>query len=383
MPAISWSKVYVFACGWTAAILYFTLWPVVGYDVPGWLLRWYAHIVETGRFAVFAEPFGNYTPPYLYLLALFSWLDRWLEPLAVLKVMAALQSVGLAASVYYLLRTVEARQPLAGAATILVLPPVVLNGPVLSQCDPLWVAACIMAVAEAARSRPLRMLLWCGVAGSVKLQAAFLAPFAVAMMVRLKAPHYWAAIPLLVYVVLMAPAAVAGWPISDLTLIYLRQARWAQEFISNAANPWTLGNFAPDLARGLFPVGYIAATAAAVALTAALSRSRSSAPALIRSALLPAIALPYLLPSMHERYFLLADILAFALAWLARDRRSIAVAVLVVGSSTLALAGYLARELSYTLMGTAFMTAALAILLWESLAPSFAASPWRSAPRRQ
>ena len=373
--AIRWTAVYLFGCVWTAAFLYVTLWPVVGYDVPGWLLPWYAHIVESGRLAVFAEPFGNYAPPYLYLLAVFSWLDPWLEPISVLKVMAALQNLAGAGSVYYLLKAIEARQPLAGAATILVLPPVVLNGPVLSQCDSIWVAACVMAVADAVKRRPFRMLLWCGVAGSVKLQAGFIAPFVVAMLVRLKTPIYWVAVPVFVYCLLMLPAAVAGWPISDLALIYLRQARWANEFISNAASPWTLGNYNQDLARKLFPIGYFGAIAAAVALTTKFSKGQLDPPAVVRAALLPAITIPFLLPLMHERYFLLADILAFVVAWAVRDRRSIITATLVLGSSTLALIGYLARDLSYTLLGTALMTAALVILIWPLPRPRPEASP--------
>src|SRR5687768_10805209 len=108
VPAVAWSKIYVFGCVWAAAILYFKLWPIVGADVPMWLLPWYEHIVEVGRLAAFADSFGNYTPPYLYLLALFTLLDGWLEPIAVLKIMAALQSVALAGSVFYLLRVVDA-----------------------------------------------------------------------------------------------------------------------------------------------------------------------------------------------------------------------------------------------------------------------------------
>ena len=54
-----------------------------------------------------------------------------------------------------------------------------------------------------------------------------------------------------------------------------------------------------------------------------------------------ALIVPFLLPKMHERFFFLADVLAFLLAWVARDGRSMVVVLLVEGASVLALAGLL------------------------------------------
>jgi Gpi18-like mannosyltransferase len=353
-------KIWAVACAGTAAIVYYALWPLVTYDVPNWLLPWYSHIIEAGRVEVFSRPFGNYTPPYLYLLSGFSLLNTWLAPVAVLKLMAAIQNIVLAASIYFLLRAAQGSQPLAGAATVLVLPTVVLNGPVMSQCDAIWISACVMAVAQATKQHPIRMLLWFGVAGAFKLQAAFLAPFAIAMMLRFKTPYYWAGLPALLYILFMLPAAVAGWPLMDLTTIYFHQADWARDFINNAANPWTLGNFAPHGVKYLFPAGYafaLVATGAVVALT-----PKTLSPAtILRAGLLSAIAIPFVLPRMHERYFLLADVFAFVLAWTMRDRTSIIIAILVMGSSTLALSGYLLRESVLILASIAPMACALAL----------------------
>jgi len=348
---------WVAGCVWTAAILYFSLRSAVAADVRIWLLPWYSHILEAGRWAAFAEPFGNYTPPYLYILAFFSNLSPWLPAIAALKIMAALQSVLLAATVLYLLRTLGAAHALPSAAAVLLLPPVVINGPVLSQCDPLWVAPCVLAVAEAIRGRISRMLVWCGLAISIKLQAAFLAPFALGVVLNRNAPLLRSvAIPVLVYVLMMVPAAIAGWPPGDLATIYIRQAMWANEFISNAASPWTLGNFDPVFAKQLFPVGYVAAAAASAAIVIWAFKFKLDAITTCQLALLSAIVVPFLLPRMHERYFLLADILAFSLA--CANRRYVPLALLVVASSTSALSGYLFRMPGLTIAGIVMMAAA-------------------------
>lgn len=57
-------------------------------------------------------------------------------------------------------------------------------------------------------------------------------------------------------------------------------------------------------------------------------------------ALLSTSLLPFLLPKMHERYLLLADVLALCLALSARSPSTIALAAVVQSASLLALAGY-------------------------------------------
>ena len=49
--------------------LYRLCWPIVPPDFLDFLLPWYRHILATGPVAAFAQPFGDYTPSYLYLLA--------------------------------------------------------------------------------------------------------------------------------------------------------------------------------------------------------------------------------------------------------------------------------------------------------------------------
>jgi Gpi18-like mannosyltransferase len=82
------------------------------------------------------------------------------------------------------------------------------------------------------------MLFWFGVAIAFKAQAIFLAPFiAQRLLSERTSPALWP-VPGLVYVAAMLPSALAGWPMSDLMTIYLRQAEWNPQFISNAANLW-------------------------------------------------------------------------------------------------------------------------------------------------
>lgn len=98
------------------------------------------------------------------------------------------------------------------------------------------------------------------------------------------------------------------------------------------------GNYAPPYAApALFPLGYAAALGTALAYIIRLSRRPLDPRALVLAALLSAFAMPALLPKMHERYYLLADLLAYVYACAARDRAGVLIATGVQLCSLLSL----------------------------------------------
>ena len=50
--------------------------------------------------------------------------------------------------------------------------------------------------------------------------------------------------------------------------------------------------------------------------------------------------MPFLLPSMHERFFILADVLAFLYAWASPSRNAILAAILMQVASALPVAAW-------------------------------------------
>lgn len=324
--------------GATAVYLYSLCWSTVPPDLAEFVLPWYQHILEHGPVGAFAEPFSNYTPPYLYLLSAASLLHPLVEPLNVIKWLSIAGTGFLALAVADLVKAVggDGRR----AILTFILPTVALNAALLGQCDALWAGSCVLAVAAMVRGATMRSLIWCGVAIGFKAQAAFIAPFILGALVGRRAPLWQWGIPALVYAALMAPAWLMGWPAADLATVYLRQAEWF-DFPGNLANPWIWATeFARDSAKAFYVIGYAAAVAAALGVGALTARSVRKPCAMLVLAILSAFALPFLLPKMHERYYFLADTLALALAFAWPTRRNILIAVGVQLASLTAVISY-------------------------------------------
>ena len=77
-----------------------------------------------------------------------------------------------------------------------------------------------------------------------------------------------------------------------------------------------------------------------------------------------ALLFPFLLPRMHERYFFLADVFAFVLAYRRQDRQSVAIFVAVQVGSLLSILGYLWPSPLANNVGSVMMAAALFMLIF-------------------
>jgi Gpi18-like mannosyltransferase len=329
LAAILGLAVYMISlCWWTET-----------HDMRDFLLPWFDHIVSSGPVTVFAHPFSNYTPPYLYLLAFVSLLHGAIEPMYLIK---ALSLVGTGFAAFAIADLVGAMGgPRRYAVLLFVLPSAVINAALLGQCDAFWAGACVLAVASMIRGSTLRAMLWCGVAFAFKAQAAFIAPAIIGVLIGRRAPLWQWTVPALTFAALMTPAWLAGWPAVQLAMIYPTQSG-SYDFPGSLANPWIFATiYAPDAAGHFYWLGYGAAGAAAVATGLVAAGTVSKPRAMLFLALLSALALPFLLPKMHERYFFLADLLSLAAA-ISFPRRTVILSTLATQlASLLSLITYL------------------------------------------
>ena len=347
-------------------------------DVIMFVVPWYNHILEHGRLGTFAAPFSNYSPPYLYLLSATSLLDSLVQSYYLVKLLAWVGAGWLVIAAWRLLRSLDAR-PVLGLA-VLLLPSVVANVSMLGQADTFWVAPCVLSVAAAVRGRWFWVAFWSGLAFAFKMQAAFIAPFVLHLFVTRRVSwNIWLVAPA-VWIGAMLPAWLLGWPAWDLASIYLRQAMWQPDkppfyFISNGASWWTIyGWMFPQLALRTFWVGFALGFAA---IGAGLIFVRKlSARTTVVLAILSAAGIPFLLPGMHERFYLLSDVLAVVYALAFPSRRSISAAVLMQFASAFPVYVWALQIEPWHLLSPPLAAVALFLFLRELADPAERVRPW-------
>ena len=360
------------AAAWLAAIsLQIAVIQLITPDLIVYNIPWFDHIVASGPIAAFAAPFGNYSPPYYYLLVAALPLHDVIPAALTIKLVSFACTALLALAVWRLLIALRVAHAARWALVVPLLPSVMMSGAILGQCDALYAAPCVMAVAAAINRRHAAMFAWCGVAFAVKAQAIFIAPFVLAIIIARRIPvRLWLAAPL-AYAALLLPAALAGWPVASLLTIYLHQSETFDDIARNAPNIWMiaqLGGITTPLV-GLALATAVGAVAAYAARFGATAR-HFAGPMLLRLALLAPLIVAGLLPKMHDRYFFLADVLSLALAIAAPDRDTLRIQAHVQLGSVLALVGYLTGLPWLAAIGAVPMIAATILvmrpLLWRS-----------------
>ncbi|MEM6944670.1 MAG: hypothetical protein AAF565_13045, partial [Pseudomonadota bacterium] len=365
------SRLVAFGAG--IALVYAALLPMIAYDLIFHLDPWLNAIVASEGLAVFATPFTNYTGGYVSVLAFWSLASPWLSDVAIIKA-AGLTGTALCALGFWLCLKaagIAGRERTFGTLFFLALPSVAMNGAALAQADAYYTAFVLMALAAAMAGRyVLAGMAFC-VALSFKLQAIFVAPFLAGILLRdLRAVILSALALIPLYLATNGLYLVAGRPLGEVLTIYGGQSDYYREVWRGAPNPWIfVSALIPEgthdtLYGTLVLIGLALAATAGLALLAATLRARPQAPAdMVRWAALSALAMPYLLPKMHDRYFFMAEVLLLLLALLAPRFRSAAILAQISAIfvycyhyDTLGLAALLGGTGAVSLLGVTFMT---------------------------
>lgn len=358
----------------TIIVLYRSLLQVESADVHWWFLPWLRHIHDHGIaqtlsinlpvLVLEANNAGNYTPPYLYLLFLGSHAGPLADDLTVIKIVSISGAVFCAASLYYLLSCYVRRDiAICGAIAYLLLPSVVLNAAAWGQIESYYTGFILIAIARAEREDLLTCMAAFGIAISIKLQAIFLGPFLLYLVISRKAPIGILIIPPIMYALMMLPAWIAGRPALDLAMIYVEQSHAYPWLSMNAPNPWTFVQYLRLVPQ---PAGMVLGILAGLVvglLIAGLGfvrRDRGSD--LLLVALASVTLIPFVLPKMGDRYFFMADTLSYALAIAHTRRWSVGAAVAIqIGSFGAYLTHFSGVRIG-TGLGVLSMTIAVAVI---------------------
>ena len=290
--------------------------PHITYDYQDFLVKWVDHFRANGGFRGIVNYHGNYNIPYLYFLALFSYSD--MEPLGFIKLLSILFDVLLAWGVCRLTGVFGASEGKRRAAFLgtLLLPTVLLNGVYWSQCDSIYVALAIWSLYFIFKGKPCLSMVFLALSFSFKLQAIFFLPVYFLFLCRKQLKLWQLPIFPLTYLVVVLPAVLLGKPFSEPLTLYFSQMGTVGSAM-NYNSPSVFALLRPENTELASKLAIGAAFAFILLVYALFIRKakRTGNESGLTAALLLVVAIPFLLPHMHDRYFFGADVLSFAVAF--------------------------------------------------------------------
>lgn len=338
------------------------------HDYLTFLSQWYDVIRDGGGFGAIAQPVGNYNVPYLYFIAFISYLD--VPDLYLYKLFSIFLDVILAWGGLRLVRVLTKEKgsaflPQIAFGLLLFVPTVVLNGSYWAQCDAVYGALVVHAVASLLEGKNKQSLVWLAVAFSFKLQTVFIMPLWGVMWLAGQVKFRELFVFPGVYALTAVPAILLGKPLGDILGVYVGQMGEYDRLTLNAP---TVYQFLPQ--NGVYDqaflsqLGIIAAmiVAFAVLFIGAWNGKRVDNQMAMAVAMVLVVGIPFFLPHMHERYFYLADVLG--VCWAVSNLRYIPAALLVCGSSLASYSVYLRLKYNYIL----YLSGDYLVMFWESAA---------------
>lgn len=306
----------------------------VTYDYQDFLAPWTEFFRQYGGFSAIRHPVGNYNVVYLYFLALISYFD--VPDLYLIKLFSVFFDLLLAYAGLRLTRRVTGSDRRAGAvfSLLLLLPTVVLNGAYWGQCDSIYAALCLLALADTLEGKPARGLVLLGLGFSFKLQAIFLIPLWCVFWFsgRVKFRH------LLLfpasYLATCLPALALGKPILDILSVYIGQTSDYSALTLNAPSIFALIPYGVQVNEDFWAkAGILTAFGllGAELVWLFVRRKKLTEDRLVAAGLLMCLFIPLFLPHMHERYFMLAETLGVIYASKEGKRWPIAAAIQIAG----------------------------------------------------
>lgn len=329
-------------------------------DYLAFLAPWTQFFRDNGGFAALRYSLGNYNPPYMYFLALFSYFD--ISELYLIKLLSVLFDVLLAWACMKLLGLyTDSRAKLLGVfLAVLYLPTVVINGAYWAQCDSIYAFFGLFALYLGLRGRGCASMVSLAACFAFKLQAVFIIPVFFILLLAKRIRWRELLVFPAAYIVFMLPALIAGRPFIETMTLYFSQAGTVGDAMNYNAPSltsmfrWSGNTEGPSM---LLIAAAFALVLASYAV-AAVKRRALDDTVILGFALLLAMGIPYLLPHMHDRYFFLAGVLALVLAF--RDVRFFPVPLLAELASLHCYYAYFVRYyLVQPRIGGEFMLIAL------------------------
>ncbi|MBA4686686.1 MAG: hypothetical protein H2184_05985 [Candidatus Galacturonibacter soehngenii] len=271
---------------------------------------WVEKMREMGGFKGLSGDFYDYTPPYIALILLLSYLPMNL--LYSIKMVSVIFDIIMSViSGIIIYDITKNRTKAIGIYSIMMLLPTVANNSALwAQCDVIYTTAILCAIYNLMNDKPAKGMFFYGIAFALKLQSLFVFPALIILWALKKIDlKHFLFMPLMYFIGIL-PAWFAGRPLKDLLLIYARQAAESPQLSLGYPNIYQIIgttdfiNVYPTTAIWL-TLGFMMVCMYYIART----KVEVSKVFVIKIFMLFGLISMCFLPFMHERYAYVIDIL--------------------------------------------------------------------------
>lgn len=278
---------------------------------------WIAKMKEMGGFKGLSGDFYDYTPAYVFIVLVLSYLPiKLLYSIKLVSIIFdIIMSVMSGAIIYDITKN---RTKAVGVYSIMMLVPTVANNSALwGQCDVIYTTAILCAIYYIMKERPTKGMFFYGIAFALKLQSLFVFPALIVLwaLKRVDLKHFLF-MPLM-YLVGILPAFIAGRPLKELILIYFVQAEKSPQLSLGYPNIYQIIGTTDFIdvyssAAIWLTLGFMMA----IMYYIARSKVDISKEFIVQLFLIFVLISMCFLPFMHERYAYVADVLSVIFAFI-------------------------------------------------------------------
>lgn len=300
----------------------------VSEDYTDFLFHWYDFIKLHGGFGAVKYNFADYTPPYLYIMAFCTYLK--VSILKYLKFVSIMFDyiAAITASLIIKKKFQKPKYYIGAYAAILFLPTVVLNSSSWGQCDIIFTSFILLSLYMIYSEKFNLAAIFYAVAFAFKLQAIFIGPLYLVLLLYKKFKVRHIILAAAVYVLSVVPAVLLGGSFIKLLSVYLNQSSEYVALTKNAPNIYMFyGNGVNIKLATYLGIFITILLVLCLCIVQVHYVKKITFENIIELSFIFALVIPYFLPRMHDRYFFVADVLSIIYAFYFPKRK---IAVLLV-----------------------------------------------------
>lgn len=346
--------------------------------------EWFNDLKLNGGLLGLKLDIGNYNVPYLFILALLTYLP--INNLVSVKMVSIIFDFICAITIKkiaeILLEDNKNKEfiSLLIYAVVLFLPTVILNSAYWGQADSIYTAFILISLKYVLEKKYFKAFIFLGIAFSFKLQFIFILPLYIILYIsERKFSISYFGIILWIYAIMLLPAVIFGRSLISCVNIYVSQLTEYDEYISmNFPGVWNLflpigteGNlvFSPnnDVSKiGILITIFIYSI---FAYTIFYKKIKLDKQKIIEIALWSVMIATFFLPHMHDRYLFLGDLLSILYFIYNRDKLYVPVGITLI--STYSYCVYLFEQCAIPIQYVSFLNLILIVLITKDMCKKY------------